>query len=204
MKRLIEKNINTKEEYARIFKERSGGQFQWDDLRRWKCLFKKYRGGNFIDIGCLDSPLVNWARFKDKDADILGVDFVTDVVNKRRSKEKSINFITGNVYNLPCVSSWFDYVILGEVIEHLEYPQKAIDEAFRILRKGGILALSTPLNEAIEPGAVDKDRHLWSFTKEDLEEMLVSYGKTEFKVLRSRRRPYKYSFPVIIAWVVKN
>ncbi|HEV3479799.1 MAG TPA: class I SAM-dependent methyltransferase, partial [Gaiellaceae bacterium] len=38
----------------------------------------------------------------------------------------------------------FDKVLLSEVIEHLREPERAIAEAARVLRPGGVLAVSTP------------------------------------------------------------
>lgn len=38
----------------------------------------------------------------------------------------------------------FDLVFLGEVLEHLVYPQEFLTEAVRLLRPGGLLLISTP------------------------------------------------------------
>ncbi|MFH1125653.1 MAG: class I SAM-dependent methyltransferase [Candidatus Altiarchaeota archaeon] len=40
--------------------------------------------------------------------------------------------------------STMDYVILSEVLEHLENPWNAVRECSRVLRKGGVLLISTP------------------------------------------------------------
>ncbi|MFZ2152250.1 MAG: methyltransferase domain-containing protein, partial [Minisyncoccia bacterium] len=99
----------------------------------------------------------------------------------------------------------FDYAVLGEVIEHLENPQGAIDEAMRILKKGGTLAISTPLEEAIEPGAVDAHRHLWSFSENDLKQMLSKHGEVKFSVVGSQFFPtYKYRWKTLFAFVTKK
>ena len=100
---------------------------------------------------------------------------------------------------------YFSYAVAGELLEHLEDPHKFIKEVFRILKPGGILALSTPLDEAREPGAIDSERHLWSFKVDDIMKILIPYGKIKIAILRSQYFPtYQYHWPIILAWVKKS
>jgi SAM-dependent methyltransferase len=94
--------------------------------------------------------------------------------------------------------------VLGEVIEHMEEPERVIRETMRILKRGAVLALSTPYKEAIEPGAVDAERHLWSLDKNDIIKLLSPYGSVRLATLGSQYFPrYVYNFPSIIAWCKK-
>lgn len=204
MQRLIHDNINTPEEYARIFDERAKKEPDWADVRRWDKLLSKYNGGTLIDLGCLDSPIPVIAKERFPDSVIVGFDFSMDVIKKRSMEHVGINWYCGDVTDTK-LDQRFDYAVLGEVIEHLEYPYEATHEAARILRPGGILALSTPLNEAIEPGAVDGHRHLWSFDEADIRNMLEPFGTVEIEILRSQQEPeYRYSFPVMVAFLTKK
>lgn len=45
---------------------------------------------------------------------------------------------------LPFADGSFDYILLSEVVEHLEAPQLSIREASRVLRPGGRLLVTTP------------------------------------------------------------
>jgi len=47
----------------------------------------------------------------------------------------------------PFKNDSFDVVCCAEVVEHIKTPWQLIDECFRILKKDGILILSTPNNE---------------------------------------------------------
>jgi SAM-dependent methyltransferase len=47
-----------------------------------------------------------------------------------------------NMPQIPCESA--DCVLLVSVLQHLPSPQKAIDEAFRVLRPGGIIYVNIP------------------------------------------------------------
>ena len=205
MERIQEVDINNPEEYKRIWEERMNKDIDVFDMKRWKLLLKYFHGGKLIDLGCLDSEVPLMAKKKFPKAEIWALDFVKEVIDSYKEVYPEIMYVVGDVYKTTFPSNYFDYVVLGEVIEHLERPTDAIYEAFRILKKGGILALSTPLEEIKELGAKDKDRHLWSFNKEDIEEMLGVYGTVKIKIMKSQYLPiYKYNFPNIIAYGRKS
>lgn len=203
MKRLAVKNINTPEEYARIWEKRSNSEINWFDVLRWQTLIKYFNGGRFIDLGCLDSLAPLFAKEKYPKSEVWGLDFVEDVIKKLSIIYPEINYIKGDVYETHFPSMYFDYVVAGELLEHLEKPEEFISEAFRILKVGGILALSTPQGES-ELGEVDKDRHLWSFTRKDINKLLEPYGSVRTKIIKSSYFPYRYAFPNIIAWTIKK
>ena len=75
----------------------------------------------------------------------------------------------------------------------------------RILKLGGMLAISTPLEEEKEPGACDRERHIWSFAKDDLAMMLSPWGEATFTVIGSQYLPvYKYAWPSLISYCQKT
>jgi HAD superfamily hydrolase (TIGR01549 family) len=55
-----------------------------------------------------------------------------------------IEFRVEDAQSLSLPEESFDRVLLSEVIEHLREPERAISEAARVLRPGGVLAVSTP------------------------------------------------------------
>ena len=202
MIRLQEKNINTPEEYGRIFEVRKEKETDEFDLRRWSELFSKYKGGMLLDLGCLDSGIVELIPDKSK---YFGLDISPLPIKEMGSKYPSATFVIGDLYDISLGQDLMDYVVIGEVLEHLEKPEEAIKEAARVLKSGGILAVSVPLEEAKEPGAVDGERHLWSFSEEDIKNLLSPYGEVEIKILRSIKEPvYKYCWPQLIAWCKKG
>ena len=74
--------------------------------------------------------------------------------------------------------------------------------AFEALSPGGVLAISVPLEEAVEPGAVDGERHIWSYTEADIRDLVAPYAsKVKTKVLRSKLFPkYLYCWPQLVVW----
>ena len=204
MKRLTQQNNNTPQHFDENFEVRSKKPVDEFDLRRWEIMVKFFKRGKLIDLGCLDSAIPFLIREKFPEAEVWGLDFSPKVIDFYQKLYPSINYVLGNVYETKFPHNYFDYVCAGELIEHLEDPQSFLKESFRILRKGGTFVLSTPLEEEKEVGAVDKEHHIWSFSKDDINEMLKPYGNVHIKVVGSKWFPkYKYSFKNIIAFVRK-
>ena len=206
MKKLAQQSDkNSPREYDRIFVERAKKDPNWQDVRRWQFLIRYFKKGMLLDVGCLDSQIAD--LIKDYGT-YVGMDLAEDAIRKMNDKygwEKA-EFFVGDLYETGTKSDIFNYVVLGETLEHLERPADAVKEAFRVLEPNGILAISVPLEEAIEPGACDKDRHLWSFIKEDIKNLVKPYSsKFKFKVLRSQYFPkYRYCWPQLICWATKT
>ncbi len=49
-----------------------------------------------------------------------------------------------NIDKIPLPDNYFDAVLMEEVIEHLMNPDHALEEAYRLLRLGGLFVLTTP------------------------------------------------------------
>ena len=206
MKRLLDgPGDNSAAEYDRIFFERATKPADWFDRRRWKTLLKHYKGGSLIDLGCLDSLVPLWARERDPSANIWAIDAAPQAMAVMGKILPDINYAVGDVYKLDFVDNVFDHCIMGEVLEHAQRPGDMIKEALRVLRPSGILAISVPLNEHLEIGAVDKDRHVFSYCLQDFKDLSAGLGEVfDSKVLRSRWFPtYRYSWPTLIVWIKK-
>lgn len=86
---------------------------------------------NIIDIGCGEGFIVNFLNR----ADITGVDISKNALNIAKLKNPGCNFCTGSVYDLSFKRNSFDLVIATEVLEHLENPERALQEIKRISKK---------------------------------------------------------------------
>ena len=56
--------------------------------------------------------------------------------------------VAADATSLPFAPGTFDAVVLGEVLEHIERDDLALSEAWRVLKPGGILAVTVPRNPA--------------------------------------------------------
>jgi len=205
MKRLLDGiGQNSPEEYDRIFKVRQERGVDSQDLRRWKLLLKKFKGGIILDAGCLDS-LVPVMALKKPRTVAWGIDTSKTAIQEMQNKYPQVKYMVKNVYDTQFPDGYFDYIVAGELIEHLESPERFFKEAMRILAKDGTLAISTPLEEEKEFGAVDAHRHIWSVSVENITKMLKVYGKIQIRIIGSEFFPkYKYHWKSIIAFVTKK
>ncbi len=73
---------------------------------------------------------------------ISGIDPFRHLIDKR-AEVLDLHYPEIDMQQLPFESDSFDFVISDQVIEHLENPQKAIDETCRILKKEGVIIHTT-------------------------------------------------------------
>lgn len=120
----------------------------WDFYggRQW---ITKYvpRFGKVIEAGCgLGKYVFYLRRFG---IDIIGLDFSQATIEKLNNFKSVIDpeaqFLIGNVKQLPFDdNSLSGYLSMG-VIEHfIEGPQRALKEAYRVLKPGGVAIITTP------------------------------------------------------------
>ena len=196
---------NSPEEYDRIYFSRKEKGVDDFDKRRWKKLLKYYRGGKLLDVGCLDSLVPDIAKKLYPKAEVWGIDVAEQAVKDMQERFPDVVYRVEDAYQTKFPKNYFDYIVAGEIIEHLEEPDRFLSEMLRILKHGGCLAISTPENEAIEPGAVDGERHLWSWTVGDIQDWLDDYGTAVINTMGSEYFPvYKYHFPNILAYLFKK
>jgi len=95
-----------------------------------------YLSGRLIDIGCGTKP------YRDLLApyvsEHVGVDHVATLHDKTNID------LFGTAYNIPVSSESFDSAISTAVLEHLEEPEEALRECFRVLKRGGYAIYSVP------------------------------------------------------------
>ena len=72
-----------------------------------------------------------------------GQDKFEDVYNFDLGNYQNVDFIT-SLYNLPLRDSSVDFLMSNSVLEHVEFPDKVLDEATRVLKKNGLFYLCVP------------------------------------------------------------
>lgn len=168
MKRLELKNSNTKEYYNRVFTDHfNESGLDTSDIWRIQWLLQRFKGGRLLDIGCGISPLPIFAAQKEG-SEIFALDFADEIINRFKGRSK-VNYMVGDMYELPFEDKTFDYVVLGEVIEHSEFPEKLINEASRVCKDKGVIALSCPYNETEEYHKYSQ--HIWGIQPKDLKKL---------------------------------
>jgi SAM-dependent methyltransferase len=84
---------------------------------------------------------------------------------------------------LPFENERFDAAVLGEVLEHIEDDQRALEEVHRVLHSEGVLALSVPANPKLY-GPSDKwAGHVRRYARPELLETCSTAGFTVHRCL---------------------
>lgn len=128
-----------------------------DELDSIKSFFKRYPKWYKI-IGVLFGPLLPSFQFKvaqivkslSRRKDYIGINlgsgtssFGSKVFNVDFSNFQNVD-IVANVLQLPFKDNYFDFVIMTEVIEHVENPNLLVEELSRVMKSSGYLVFTSP------------------------------------------------------------
>jgi SAM-dependent methyltransferase len=75
---------------------------------------------------------------------ITNIDLNSQYAQAPCNQQKNVKFVCGDATDLPFENQSFDAVTMFDLLEHVPDDQKAISEAWRVLRPGGFLLISTP------------------------------------------------------------
>ncbi len=81
--------------------------------------------------------------------------------------------------NIPISKEQFDVAIMGELLEHVPDPIKVVSEAYRILKKDGMLIITVPFMIGIHGDPFDYGRYTETFWKEVAEKCGFEIVKIE-------------------------
>ena len=93
------------------------------------------RGKRVLDVCCGSGHLT--AALLSAGADAEGLDFAPTIVAKAMANHPGIRFTQGDAESLPYENDSFDHVVCCYGMMHLERPDQAIADAYRVLRRGG-------------------------------------------------------------------
>jgi SAM-dependent methyltransferase len=136
--------------------------------------------GRILDVGCSTGIFLDAMRGAGWDT--LGVEIAPDAVAYARERFK-LDILQGQMLDHQLPSESFDAITFWDVLEHTFDPFENLKEANRLLKKGGIIALTIPHWESIDRKVFgqawigfDAPRHLYVFPRQTLIRMLVASG----------------------------
>ncbi len=124
---------------------------------------------------------------------VIGVDMTPEMISKARQNTvkagfNNVEFRLGEIENLPVADNTIDVIISNCVINLSPAKQKVFNEAFRVLKTGGRLAISDIVATAVLPEALQKNLALLTGCMsgashiDDLESMLKTAGFTQISI----------------------
>jgi ubiquinone/menaquinone biosynthesis C-methylase UbiE len=135
----LKKQVWSKESYYTVI-EKSGINIKQPGIKRLLGLTKKSK--KVLDLGCGEGTRLHFLTIGKPNG--TGVDISETAIRKAKKKYPRLNFIVADIENLPFERNRYDMVYSAYVFEHMNKPEKVLQEAKRVLAQGGILAIISP------------------------------------------------------------
>jgi len=150
-------------------------------------------GPRILDAGCGEGVTLEKLVARFPRSHVEGID--VDPENVRICRDHALPARQGDLYNLPFESGVMDTCLLLEVIEHMDQPERALEELARVTRPGGRLIVLYPVDWAyfvarvlclrfreamFDPGHLRQ----WSFTS-----LRGSFERTGWRLVARRSLP---------------
>jgi 2-polyprenyl-3-methyl-5-hydroxy-6-metoxy-1,4-benzoquinol methylase len=158
--------------------------------------------GKILDVGCSVGFFL--ARAHAEGWTTVGVELSNDTAELARGR--GLNVFTGTLEQARFPPESFDVVTMWDVLEHVGDPVATVAIAADILKKEGLLALSTPNIGGIFPRLSyraarwtghwphpEPPHHLFQFSKSTVSRLLRQGGLTPIQMI-DRRAPLSYTF----------
>lgn len=169
---------------------------------------ERYLHGRLVEIGCGDKAK------HDLIGDLVEEHVGLDIAQSPHGLEHVD--IVGTAYDIPAEDESFDCVLSTAVLEHLEEPEQAIQEAFRVLKPGGHALYTMPLYWHLH----EEPRDFYRYTRHGVKYLFETAGfqivevtpfsgflttfATQWSYYLQRFRKGPLTIPVDLVTVVNN
>lgn len=148
--------------------------------------FEKFRKTNkMLDVGC--GPGLFLIEAKKRGWEVYGTEFTDNQL--AYLNDKGIKTLKGKLTNDSFERDMFDVIISSEVIEHINNPVEEMKHFHRLLRKGGLVYITTPNFNAIERfvlkvnyNIIEYPEHLCYYTPKTIDLLLTQTGFKKLKI----------------------
>ena len=153
--------------------------------------FRLKKGMKMLEPGCGRGEFLN--NFKELGLDVVGIDISPEAANFDNGLDVKICDVESD--KLPFEDNVFDVIYSKSFIEHLHYPERYLEEAYRVLKPGGILITLVPDWESNYKIYFDDFTHRTPFTNVALEDAYKMYGFSKVNVFKFRQLPIVWKYP---------
>lgn len=127
--------------------------------------------GKILDVGYSVGGIHQKFLEKFGQKNIYGVDIET--------KKDSAHYKKASAQKIPFKPNFFDSVFAGELIEHVESPAKFLAQTNRVLKKGGVIIITTPNKDSLVnriTHSYETPIHISLLNYKELKELLEKNG----------------------------
>ncbi|MBU2044100.1 MAG: class I SAM-dependent methyltransferase [Candidatus Omnitrophica bacterium] len=189
----MSKEVNKRDYVSVIYDQKEKPLTQYPDLLT-EYLVKRYQlsaGQKILDLGCGRGEFLRgFVRCGLKG---YGVDeslAAKDLCSKSEILQSDLENEP-----LPYKDSSFDVIFSKSVLEHFYYPEKLVQEIYRVLNPGGLVITMTPDWQSVYKMFYEDYTHRTPFTVKSLEDIFKINGFSQVKAEKFRQLPLLWKLP---------
>ncbi len=163
------------EYYDKILTKRGARLTAYENHFGTQVMRRHCQQGRWLDLGC-GCGQMDWYIARDYSVEIVGLDFSSVALRlacdlPSKDHPGRLEWVRGNILDIPFGSDVFDGCICSHVLEHIEDIYQLIDDVVRVVKPGGLLVAIVPhLYYADDPS------HYWHFTVDQFDLLLTRWG----------------------------
>lgn len=165
---------------------RTSLNFLINEIRNFRANKKKLR---VLDIGCGGGGIVRALKNTFPEIEFFATDISSEAIKQGKANTKGVVFVKADALALPFEKNYFDFIYMNSVLDHLEKPEKAVEEVFRVLKKNGVYVAVTPVESSLynihgflsllklfRAHRLKYLGHIHSFNKKSIKELIEGKG----------------------------
>lgn len=169
------------------------------------------QAGRAIELGCGEG--FSTERLRKMLPETIKLDaseYVAELVPRAQERNPKVKVIQESIYELKAKPETYDLVFLLEVLEHLDYPEQALEQITKILKPGGKLILGVPREPIWRGLNMARGKYLKDFgnTVGHLNhwssKSLITLMKKEFGPVLSYKQPLPWTIVLCEKRLVRN
>jgi SAM-dependent methyltransferase len=143
--------------------------------------------GTVLEVGCGAGGMARGIAKQRPELRVTGCDISLAAIREARTHTTDVRFELGDTYELPYRDETFNAVVMFDVLEHVDDPEKALSEMARVIPSGGLFHLYVPCEGALHTihgglariGWMPKEQyggHIQRFVARDVVRMIERSG----------------------------